>query len=383
MDDFKVKKRDKFFRLKEILKFLLQGNKCRPTQSMSSINDDFQESNIANYLTPLIKTNIVKKRDAGIYGLNNQLINLDYFQDKNHVSNFASSVLCQIKRQEAEKVFEYFFQEIPAHIIKSTIYKSFTDFRDADFIKSCLLSERYQIFHKMHSADFNIELTIKYIANNNERHKKIIPLKSFIIIDKVYLCIFDLILNKIDILEYNSIIFYKIDTSKISDRYIRDEDILQAISNFQEEKMKASTSTSISFIAFPELLITLSHLNLFDSYENIEIPTEKYFDKEPEQKISSDICADANIAQKDICHLTSSLKKSIFDFDDTTNLRWKEFSNVQERKAFRIYSSKINLVDIMRNYLEHIELIDYSQIEEEVEPFITAVLNASKKKMND
>lgn len=383
MDDFKVKKRDKFFRLKEILKFLLQGNKCSPTQSMSSINDDFQESNIANYLTPLIKTSIVKKRDTGIYGLNKQLINRDYFQDANHVSNFVSSVLCQIKPQEAGEVFEYFFQEIPANIIKSMIYKSFTDFGDADFIKSCLLSERYQIFHKMHSEDFKITLTIRYKVNNYSRHKKIVPLKSFIFIDKIYLCCYDLITDKIDILEYSSIVYYIIETFELFNKYIKKEEISKAISNFQEKNMQ--TSASISFVALPELMITLSHLNLIDSYENIEIPNEKYFEEEKEQKqkTSSDINKFIDISQRDICQVNGSLITSIFDFEDETKLGFKEFSNVQEKKAFHIYAPKINLVYIVRNYFEYIELIDYSQIEEEIGSFIIAVLNASKKKMND
>jgi len=381
MSDFEIKKRDRFTRLKSIVKILLEGKECRSSQTMPFINDDFKQSTIANYLTPLIKTNIAEKRNVGIYGLNKRLINRDYYQDEKHVSNLVSSVLCQIKPQEAREVFEYFFQEIPANIIKSMIYQSFTDFGHTDFIKSCLLSERYQIFHKMHSSDFKIELTIQYTENNNNRHKKIIPLKSFIIIDKIYLCFYDLITEKIDILEYNSIIFYQLDTSKISHVYVKDEDVLQAISNFQEKKRK--TLASISFIAFPELLITLSRLNLFDSYENIEIPTEKYFDAEPEQRISPNIYKYVNTAQNDICHLRGSLKKSIFDLVDTTNSRWREFSNVQEQKAFCVYASRINLVYIVRNYFEHIELIDYSQIEEEIGSFITAVLNANKKKMND
>ena len=145
------------------------------------------------------------------------------------------------------------------------------------------------------------------------------------------------------------------------------------------------TSASISFVALPELMITLSHLNLIDSYENIEIPNEKYFEEEKEQKqkTSSDINKFIDISQRDISHVKGSLQTSIFDFEDETKFGFKEFSNVQEKKAFHIYAPKINLVYIVRNYFEYIELIDYSQIEEEIGSFIIAVLNASKKKMND
>lgn len=383
MSDFEIKKRDRFAKLKSLLKILLGGKECRTSQNMLSMNDDFKESTIANYLTPLIKTKIAEKRNTGIYGLNKQLINRDYFQDENHVSSFVSSVLCQIKPQEAGEVFEYFFQEIPAYIIKSMIYKSFADFGDADFIKSCLLSERYQVFHKMHSAGFNITLTIRYEVNNYSRHKKIVPLKSFIFIDKIYLCCYDLITDKIDILEYSSIVYYIIETFGLFNKYIKEEEISEAISNFQEKNMQ--TSASISFVALPELMITLSHLNLIDSYENIEIPNEKYFEEEKEQKqkTSSDINKFIDISQRDICQVNGSLITSIFDLTDETKLGFKEFSNVQEKKAFHIYAPKINLVYIVRNYFEYIELIDYSQIEEEIGSFIIAVLNASKKKMND
>lgn len=378
MSDLEIKKRDRFSRLKSLLKILLVGKECRTSQNMLSMNDDFKESTIANYLTPLIKTKIAEKRNTGIYELNKQLINRDYFQDENHVSNFISSALCQMKLKESEEVFQYFFQEIPANIIKSMIYQSFTDFGHTDFIKSCLLSERYQIFHKMHSADFNIKLTIKYKENYNEQYKKIIPLKSFILIDKIYLCCYDLITAKIDILEYSSIVYYIIETFGLFNKYIKEEEISKAISNFQEKNMQ--TSASISFVAFPELMITLSHLNLIDSYENIEIPNEKYFEekKEQKQKTSSDMNKFI-----DICQINGSLKTSIFDLTDETKLGFKEFSNVQEKKAFHIYAPRINLVYIVRNYFEYIELIDYSQIEEEIGSFIIAVLNASKKKMND
>lgn len=383
MSDLEIKKRDRFSRLKSLLKILLVGKECRTSQKMLFTSDDFKESAIANYLTPLIKTKIAEKINTGIYGLNKQLINRDYFQDENHVSNFISSALCQMKPKESEEVFQYFFQEIPANIIKSMIYQSFTDFGHTDFIKSCLLSERYQIFHKMHSADFNIKLTIKYKENYNEQYKKIIPLKSFILIDKIYLCCYDLIADKIDILEYSSIVYYIIDTFEIFNKYIKEEEISKAISNFQEKNMK--TSASISFVAFPELMITLSHLNLIDSYKNIEIPNEKYFEekKEQTQKTSSDMNKFIDISQRDICQINGSLKTSIFDLADETKLGFTKFLNVQEKKAFRIYAPRINLVHIVRNYFEHIELIDYSQIEEEIGSFITAVLNANKKKMND
>ena len=381
MSDLEIKKRDRFSRLKSLLKILLVGKECRTSQKMLFTSDDFKESAIANYLTPLIKTKIAEKINTGIYGLNKQLINRDYFQDENHVSNFISSALCQMKPKESEEVFQYFFQEIPANIIKSMIYQSFTDFGHTDFIKSCLLSERYQIFHKMHSADFNIKLTIKYKENYNEQYKKIIPLKSFILIDKIYLCCYDLITAKIDILEYSSIVYYIIDTFEIFNKYIKEEEISKAILNFQEKNMH--TSASISFVAFPELMITLSHLNLIDSYENIEIPTEKYFDEEPKLKTSSDIHKFIDISKKDICYVNSSLETSIFDLVNETNFGFTEFLHKQEKKAFRIYAPKINLVHIIRNYFEHIELVDYSQIEEEVGSFIVAILSASKKRMND
>ena len=381
MSNLEIKKRDKFARLKSIVKIFFAGKECKSSQNIPFMSDDFKESKITNYLTPLIKTKIIDKRNTGVYGLNKQLINRDYFKDENHISNFVSSILCQMKPKESGEVFEYFFEEIPNNIITSMIYKSFTDFGDADFIKSCLLSERYQIFHKMHLADFNIILTIKYKKNYNEQYKKIMPIKSFILIDKIYLCCYDLITNKIDILEYSSIVYYIIETFGLFNKYIKEEEISKAILNFQEKNMQ--TSASISFVAFPELMITLSHLNLIDSYENIEIPTEKYFDEEPKQKTSSDIHKFIDISKKDICYVNSSLETSIFDLVNETNFGFTEFLHKQEKKAFRIYAPKINLVHIIRNYFEHIELVDYSQIEEEVGSFIVAVLSASKKRMND
>ena len=60
-----------------------------------------------------------------------------------------------------------------------------------------------------------IKLTIKYKENYNEQYKKIMPIKSFILIDKIYLCCYDLIADKIDILEYSSIVYYIIDTFEI------------------------------------------------------------------------------------------------------------------------------------------------------------------------
>lgn len=377
MDDCKVKKRDKFSKLKNILKSLLLGKECRPSQSMTIINDDSQEIDIANYLTPLIKTNVVEKKNTGIYGLNEQLINRDYFQNVNHVSNFVSSTLCQMKPKESEEVFEYFFQQIPKNIIKSMIYQSLTDCNHDDFINSCLLSERYKIFHKMHAADFKVKLTIRYKENNNIHHKLIVPLKSFIIIDILYLCFYDVITKKIDFLEYHSIDFYRLDKSEIPYFHISEEGISKAISNFQEKNMQELKS--ISFIVFPELMITLSHLKLIDDFENIQIPDEKNFEKEElKHRTSSGICKFIAIPKIDICYVNTSLKPSIFDLADNTDSEFTEFATKQEKKAFRIYAPKINLVYIIRNYFEHIKLIDYSDIEEELHSFITTILKTKK-----
>lgn len=378
MKDSKVKKRDKFSKLKEILKFILNGHKCRTTNSMATISNTFDETSIANYLTPLIKTDIIKKEDTGSYGLNKFLINQDCFHDIKHVSNFISSTLCQMEIDDSKEAFQYFFIETPKKISKLIIYKSSTDLKNTDLINCLLSNEKYQIFHKMHEADFGTKLVIEYEhTKENIRNKKIIPLKSFIIIDILYLCFYDLFTNNIDILGYDSITSYEIDNSEIPYFEINEEKISKTISNFIEKNI--NTIQSISFAAFPELLITFSKLNLINYFEDIEVPNKKDFKKEAlEEKKSSSICKFEDTQSKNICHVNGSLKPSIFDTIDQKFTQFIKFSNKKEKKSFQIYAPKVNLIYIIRNYYEYMELIDYSNVQEEVKSFISAILEREK-----
>ena len=364
--DKKRKERDKFSRFKKVIdEFLLDADKFCLTNQKNPFNNELAQKSTINYVSKLFQSHIIHKINTAKYGLNKKLVNKQYFNNIQNVSNFISCVMCKLKPSEAKQLFQYFFEEVPKGIKISMLFQCLIDFENDEILKSGLLSDKYSFFHTFITADNRTNLNITFRQFQTTYTKLISPLKSFILSDSWYLCFYDYESRQIEFLKYSAIVQYDIESKPLTSPMISEEKIANSILDFIQ---KNDVECSISFMAFPELIISLMSLDLMYKFEEIPIPnTQNFNDEEFQQRSYLDIGINP-------FNIEPSLNIGINDFMPLTNdLEFGESFQEEKKKAFRIYGSRNNLIYIVKNNLEFIDMIDYEDIQDEINLFLTNI----------